>query len=120
MALALARQKPDEGQDAAAAEAYKAAGEKLAQLFKAQCLHARALHLKFLCTPDGADKNDALATLNSTLIELDTRSLVRDASSVQFLSRVWVGDRVTVHVRLLSSAINCVRRARTRKETSKR
>ena len=77
VAVALARGKPDAA-DVDAAEAYRVATEKQKQLFKAACLHTRALLLSAATAGDG--KETAVATLNAKLKDLLTSPLVRGRS----------------------------------------
>lgn len=83
VAVALARGKPDPA-DVEAAEAHRVASEKQKQLFKAACVHTRALHLKAATAADG--KEAALVALNDNLKDLLTSPLVRDRSYFFFFT----------------------------------
>ncbi len=85
VAVVLARQRPNAAasDSFAATEAYRVAGEKQRQLYKAECLHTRALHLKAAAavaanSNAGAPEVDAL---NEALAALQVNSLVRASAA---------------------------------------
>lgn len=108
VAVALARKKPD-ANNVAASEAYRVAEKKQGQLFQADCLHVRALHLQ--CVADDSKEASRVA-LDEALENLKTSNLASsdekgEVKAITLLAHIASGRSGTV-LKMTSDALKAI------------